>query len=212
MYTHTYPQTHPHIYTHTYTLTGPNQPGWAAWAALIQYRVDGLGGAHWFINGFGMLLLMFCFKKLTWRHTYQHAYIHAYTPTCIPTCIPTYIPTHSLYMNLYWQGHREIKKIKKTLICQSRSIGPSKTQNERSNTRSMDLDGHMVLSINVICFCVCFDKIKSENLVIDKNGHKHKFQKKNRDMPHHRIHRKLIAFQYICVTINKSPPQAGKLS
>ena len=59
MYTHTYLHTYPQTYTHTYTLTGPNQPGWAAWVALIQYRVDGLGWAHGFINGFVMCLLMF---------------------------------------------------------------------------------------------------------------------------------------------------------
>ena len=90
---------------------------------------------------------------------------------CMHTYIPTVMPTHlhaDLHAYLHTYPHiaftwfcigRAIEKSsesKKTHVFQNHSTGPSKAQNEWSNTRSMDLDGHMVSSINLICVCLCF--------------------------------------------------------
>ena len=122
----------------------------------INCPLDWLGWAHEFINGFDMLLLMLCFNKSLLLHAYLHFYCHAYTLTCKFACMSTHPPTHSFYMNLCWQGHWEIIGKQKTCFFQNHSTGPSKAQNEWSNTRSMDLDGHMASSINLICVCLCF--------------------------------------------------------
>ena len=87
------------------------------------------------------------------------------------TYIPTVMPTHlhaDLHACLHTHPHiaftwfcigRAIEKSsenEKTCVFQNHSTGPSKAQNEWSNTRSMDLDGDMASSINLICVCLCF--------------------------------------------------------